>query len=349
MRLVKVCMERKDHLVGITGCEHSWPCFGKPAIIFHDRGKIFTSERARQVLVDRLGIITEQAPPYAPSAKGTVESLFRWMTERFEKRLPNSSYGVHDAETAAQAGGMTLEELERCFYRAIVDDYQREFDTLRQQRRFILWEQAVAASGVPQYLGSPDDLKLLLMKAQNRKTPHHGYRVQNSNRLSFQGRWYVCPGLLSRLRGREFDLYYDRRDVGVLYIFVEGEYVGEAYCPGLMGGRVSEWEARAMRKHNEEQARIAREQGLPARARIQDEARAARRRRSTEIRQVEQARQWDRQRSDIHPALVSERLAEVQAEISQVVTLADPVPDAEPDRPIRILPVRYVQREEERS
>src|SRR6266702_7797882 len=106
-------------------------------------------------------------------------------------------------------------------------------------------------------------------------------------------------------------------DVGVLYIFVEGEYVGEAYCPGLMGGRVSEWEARAMRKHNEEQARIAREQGLPARARIQDEARAARRRCSTEIRASEQARQWDRQRGDIHPARVSERLASVGAEITQ--------------------------------
>jgi len=63
MRLVKQSLERKDHLVGITGCEHSWPCFGKPAVIFHDRGRIFTSERARQVLVDRLGIITEQAPP----------------------------------------------------------------------------------------------------------------------------------------------------------------------------------------------------------------------------------------------------------------------------------------------
>ena len=48
--------------------------------------------------------------------QGTVETLFRWMTERFEKRLPNTSYGVHDAETAAQAGGMALEELERCFY-----------------------------------------------------------------------------------------------------------------------------------------------------------------------------------------------------------------------------------------
>jgi len=345
MRLVKVSLERKDHLVGITGCEHAWPCFGKPAIIFHDRGKIFTSERARQVLVDRLGIITEQAPPYAPSAKGTVESLFRWMTERFEKRLPNSSYGIHNAETAAQAGGMTLEELERCFYQAIVDDYQRDVDPLRQQRRYMLWEQAVAASGVPQYLGSPDDLKLLLMKAQNRKTPHHGYRVQSGNRLSFQGRWYVCPGLLSRLRGREFDLYYDRRDISVLYIFVEGQYVGEAYCPQLMGGRTSEWEARAMRQHQEEQARIAREQVLPVRARIQDEAKASRRRRSTEIRASEQARQWDRQRSEIHPTLVSERLASVQAEITQAITLADPVPDTESDHPIPILPVRMMREE----
>jgi hypothetical protein len=79
MRLVKMALEPKDELVVRTGCQHAWPCFGKPAIVFHDRGKIFTSRRARQVLVDRLGIITEQAPPYAPSAKGTVESLFRWI------------------------------------------------------------------------------------------------------------------------------------------------------------------------------------------------------------------------------------------------------------------------------
>jgi len=345
MRLVKQSLERKDHLVGITGCEHSWSCFGKPAIIFHDRGKIFTSERARQVLVDRLGIITEQAPPYAPSAKGTVESLFRWMTQRFEKRLPGTSYGVHDAETAAQTGGMTLEELERCFYQAIVDDYQQAFNDLRRQRPAVLWEQAVVQSGVPQYLGLPDDLKLLLMKAVNRKTPHHGYRVSSGNRLSFQGRWYVCPGLLSRLAGREFDLYYDRRDLGVLYIFVEGEYVGEAYCPQLMGGRVSEWEARAMRKHDEEQAKLAHEQGVSVRARIQDEAGGARRRRNAEIRAGEQSRQWDRQRQDIHPAEVTEHLARIEAKKRGVLRLSDAVPDVDPDRPVRVLPVRIMREE----
>jgi hypothetical protein len=263
------------------------------------------------------------------------------MTERLERRLPNSSYGVHHAEVAAQAGGMTLEELERCFYQAVVDDYQQAWDGLRRQRRCVLWEQAVAASGVPPYLGSPDDLKLLFMKAVNRKTPHHGYRVSGGNRLSFQERWYVCPGLLSRLQGREFDLYYDRRDVGVLYLFVEGEYVGETYCPQLMGGRVSEWEARAMRKHDEKQAKIAREQGLPVRARIQDEAGAARRRRSAEIGASERARPWDRQRPDIHPAEVAERLARIEAPIPAVPTL----PDAAPDRPVRVLSVRTMREE----
>src|SRR5450755_819980 len=345
MRLIKLSLERKDQLVGLAGCEHSWPCFGKPAIVFHDRGKIFTSERARQVLVDRLGIITEQAPPYAPSAKGTVESLFRWMTQRFERRLPNTSHGIHDAKEAAEAGGMTLEELERCFYQAVVDDYQQDWDKLRRQQRSVLWEHAVAQSGVPLYLGSPDDLKLLLMKAINRKTPGHGYHTSSGNRLSFHGRWYVCPGLLSRLADREFEVYYDRRDVGVLYIFVEGEYVGEAYCPQLMGGRVSEWEARAMRKQDELQAKIAREQGREVRARIQEEAGSHRKRRSAEIRAREQSRQWDRQREDIHPAEVIERLASVQAKKPAVPTLPPAVPDADPDRPVRALPIRTFREE----
>jgi hypothetical protein len=267
------------------------------------------------------------------------------MTQRFERRLPNTSYGVHDAQASAEAGGMTLEDLERCFMQAVVDDYQQAWDELRRQRRAVLWEQAVAQSGVPQYLGAPDDLKLLLMKAINRKTPHHGYRVSDGNRLSFQGRWYVCPGLLSRLQGREFEVYYDRRDVSVLYLFVEGVYVGEAYCPQLMGGRVSEWEARAMRKHDEMQARIAREQGQQARARIQSEAGRARKRRAAAIRQAEHSRQWDRQREDIHPAEILERLTSLESTKPARPKLPPAVPDAEPDRPVRVLPVRTLREE----
>jgi hypothetical protein len=72
MRLVKQSLEPKDRLTALYECKHPWPCYGKPSVIFHDRGKIFTSERARQVLVERFHIVTEQAPPYAPSANDLV-------------------------------------------------------------------------------------------------------------------------------------------------------------------------------------------------------------------------------------------------------------------------------------
>jgi hypothetical protein len=140
-------------------------------------------------------------------------------------------------------------------------------------------------------------------------------------------------------------VYYDRRDVGVLYIFVGGEYVWEAYCPQLMGDRVSEWEARAMRKQDEMQAKIAREQGQQVRARIQEGAGSHRKRRSAEIRASEHSRQCDRQREDIHPAEVLERLTSVEAKKPAVPTLPPAVPDADPDRPVRMLRIRTLQEE----
>lgn len=101
-----------------------------------------------------------------------------------------------------------------------------------------------------------------------------------------------------------------------------------------------------MRQYDEEQVKIAREQGLPVRARIQNEAGAARRSLRTEIRASEQARQWDRQRQDIHPAEVAEHLASIEAKKLAPPKLPPARPDAEPDRPVHVLPVRYVQREE---
>jgi hypothetical protein len=95
-----------------------------------------------------------------------------------------------------------------------------------------------------------------------------------------------------------------------------------------------------MRKHDEIEAKAAREQGQQARARIQEEAGASRKRQSRRIRASEQARQWDRQREDIHPAEVLERLASVEAKKPAVPTLPPAIPDADPDRPVRALRIR---------
>jgi hypothetical protein len=67
-------------------------------------------------------------------------------------------------------------------------------------------------------------LMLLLMKAVNRKNPVTGrYAISPYRGLSFLGYRYVSPGLLDRLRGKEIDIYYDRRDISVIYLFEEGE------------------------------------------------------------------------------------------------------------------------------
>jgi hypothetical protein len=75
------------------------------------------------------------------------------------------------------------------------------------------------------------------------------------------------------------------------------------------------------------------------------EARTARRSLRAEIRTGEQGRQWDRQRQDIHPAEVTEHLASIEAKKRGVPRLSDAVPDVDPDRPVRVLPVRIMPEE----
>lgn len=314
MRLVKQTLEPKDRLTTLYDCTNPWPCFGKPAVIFHDRGKIFTSQRATDVLVDRLGIITEQAPPFAPSAKGTVESLFTWVTRKFSHRLPGTTKatpkdrGTYDSVHEAENAGITFDVLEKLFIQSIVDAYMREWDQLRRQKRITLWEESVQEKGVPRWMKSQDDLKLLLMKAQNRKNPATGHYAITNSRLSFLGHSYVSPGLLDRLRGREIAIYYDRRDISVIYLFLEGELVGEAYCVEYMGRRVSVWEAEAERQSDRAKAVVAATESRENRQRIQKDATSGRKILSLETKRLEQKRQLDQQRHEIHPAHVQATL-----------------------------------------
>lgn len=362
LRLLKQAIEPKDDLVRRYECKNPWPCFGKPAVIFHDRGKIFTSERATQVVVDRLKITTEQAPPYAPSAKGTVEALFTWVTRKFSHRLPGTTKstpkdrGTYDSVREAEKAGITLDVLEKLFIQAIVDGYMVEWDKLRRQKRLLLWQENVHEKGVPRWMGAPDDLKLLLMKARNRKNKDTGRYAIRHGELSFQGRRYTSPGLLDRLRGREIDIYFDRRDISVIYLFLEGELVGEAYCTEFLHRRVSIWEARAERHADAVQANVATAESLENRQRIQQEASAGRRIHSLETKRLEKQRQMDLQRSEIHPSHVQARLQEgppqqppAPSSRPQTSGLLPPaVPqDDPPGRPIVYLPVRKRRRDDD--
>jgi len=48
---------------------------------------------------------------------------------------------------------------------------------------------------------------------------------------------------------------------------------------------------------------------------------------------------------DIHPAEITEHLARIEAKKKASPRLSDAVPDVDPDRPVRILPVRIMREE----
>lgn len=92
-----------------------------------------------------------------------------------------------------------------------------------------------------------------------------------------------------------------RRDISVIYVFLEGELVGEAYCTDLLGQPMSIWEADAIRQaeatHEKEATEVSREH----RQRIQQEAVSGKRAHARETKRLEQQRLMEHQRAEIHP------------------------------------------------
>ncbi len=143
----------------------------------------------------------------------------------------------------------------------------------------------------------------------NRKNPATGRYAITQGKLSFLGRSYVSPGLLDRLRGSEIDIYYDRRDISVIYLFLEGELVGEAYATSLFGQRMSIWASDAQRKADADKRKEAEAVSLSNRQGIQEEALSGRKLLSLETKRLERKRQLDQQRGDTCP-LASAKIRE---------------------------------------
>jgi hypothetical protein len=162
------------------------------------------------------------------------------------------------------------------------------------------------------------------MKAVNRKNQTTGrYKLQPYQGLSFLGRRYVNESLLNMLVGKEITIYYDRRDIRVIYLFLDGKLVGEAYCPEFMGRRVSIWEADALRKADAPLKKDASSEALAGRQRTQRQARRGGRAHRRGVVQLEKQRQMDREQEDIHPE-------HVQTKLKELGQLKPPVPSSVP-------------------
>src|SRR5213080_1689925 len=103
-------------------------------------------------------------------------------------------------------------------------------------------------------------------------------------------------------------------DISVIYLFLEGELVGEASCTEFMGRRVSVWEAEAERRKDAAQAKLAAAESRENRQRIQQEATSGRKWLSLETKRLERKRHLDQQRDDIHPSHIQATLQALKEE-----------------------------------
>ena len=350
LRLIKQAMEPKDRIVARAGCVNSWPCYGRPVEILSDRGKFVTSEHGTTVLVERFGINQSFAPPYAPSVKGVVEALFRWITERFAHRLPGTSKsspadrGTYESQAEALKAGITFSEFEALFYRAIVDGYMQDYDGLRGDIRQAIWDRDATQFGVPQQLGSPDETKLLLMRAHNPKHKEGLYLVQGGG-ISFRGHWYVGEeGLTARLRDELVGFLYDKRDIGTIYLIdKDGTVLGAAHCPDYADRRISIWEQDEEHRAEKRKAKEPRAISAGNLTTIIGDAQDIRRQRRKEAKAAARAQFLDGQQEEIHTAAalaerkrLAERLARGPLWMTDPSEL--PGPDLEPDDEENVVP-----------
>jgi hypothetical protein len=352
LRLIKQAMEPKDEILRRFKCLNPWPCYGRPAEILSDRGKIITSELSTVVLVDRFGINQSFAPPYAPSVKGVVEALFRWITERFTHRLAGTTKssptdrGTYDSQAGALRSGITFTDLEELFYRAIVDGYMQDWDELRQGPRNVIWDLDAAKFGVPQSMVSSDERKLLLKRSWNPKHPKGMYLVQGGG-VSFKGNWYVGEeGLTARLRDDYVAVLWDKRDIGTIYLMGEDATIlGAAHCPKYASRRISVWEQDAERKMMKEPKATAHRTSSGNLTTIVADSQKMARERKRIAKEASRARFLDAQQDEIHTAdALAERRRMAEAQKRGPAWQTDPSklpgPDDDVDEPIVIPLVR---------
>ena len=137
------------------------------------------------------------------------------------------------------------------------------------------------------------------------------------------------------------------RDISVIYLFLEGERVGEAYCTDLLGQRMSIWEADALRQADATQEKEAAEVSRETRQRIQQEAEAGKRAHALETKRLEQQRLMGHQRAEIHPEHVQAAL-QVLANAGTATPSPAPTPTgllapAIPEEPAEAMPVVRLQ------
>lgn len=261
VRVAGACMAHailpKERFLQEVGVDASWPCYGKPKVIYTDNASEFEA-KAFLMACEMNGIEVRKRPKGAPNFAGHIESLFRNFLQKVHElegaRFANLQKRM-EYDTTGRAV-MTITEFRKWFTIFITKYYhQKSHSGLAELPPIKAWERAILGSDERPGIGLPDrvrdELKLRIdfLPAVERTVQDYGIAFdRHTYSDTVLRRWVGAPDPQNPDRARKFIVKYDSHDLTEVY-FLDPDLGQYFVIPSVNDmEHITRWENQAIKR-----------------------------------------------------------------------------------------------------
>ena len=211
---------------GIVIEEYQWPAHHLPQIIIADRGEF--EGYSVEGLINNLGIVIENTPPFRGDLKGIVERNFNTVNTKIKHKTPGAimkEYRKRGDRDYRLDATLTLEEFTKIYIRliiqhnnTIIEKYPMEKDMIAEEIAPIpikLWQWGIKNKKGSLRVIDREIMRLNVMPKAKANVSRNGIRFKGlfySSQKAIKEQWFIKNKI------RSVNIIYDPRNVNYIYI-----------------------------------------------------------------------------------------------------------------------------------
>ncbi len=211
---------------GIEIEEYQWPAYHLPQIIIADRGEF--EGYSVENLINNLGIVIENTPPYRGDLKGIVERSFNTVNTKIKHKTPGAimkEYRKRGDRDYRLDATLTLEEFTKIYIKlviqhnnTIIEKYPMEKDMIADEIAPIptqLWQWGIKNKKGSLRIIDREIMRLNVMPKTKASVSRSGIRFKGlfySSQKAIKEQWFI------KNKVRSVNIIYDPRNVNYIYI-----------------------------------------------------------------------------------------------------------------------------------
>jgi Mu transposase, C-terminal len=235
--IVNACTNKVEFCkqYGINISSEMWPAQHLPSNIIGDRGEL--ASHGVDHLVEGLGPLISNTPPYRPDWKGIVEKLFDTSQEKIKPFLPgyvHEDHGERGAKDYRLEASLTIEDYTKILINFILfynhnfymDDYVRTEEHIKDNVQPIpikLWEWGVKNAAGKLHKHNLEKVKFYLLPRATATVTEKGIKYK---KMLYTSQKAIKEGWFSRARQKgtwKVDFSYDPRNMNIIYLHTNDE------------------------------------------------------------------------------------------------------------------------------